>query len=455
MAWTVKAKIGLGMLLSYTSFEIYMQLRTQYVIYQRKRAMATLNEDPDVTRFRLVTVSGMFVNPFSEYRPQTAFEFMLVRLMELLELVYGSHVEVHEKLPHPHNGATEVEDLLKRFEPSLQQLRQNSIILQKCLESGDFSAYNSPPPVESWTKDLRDADDNQIKLPPVADQMLFTWLGQSCGLLQIGGINFLTDPQIGDHLMLTRFGPKRLIKSPMDLDDIKQATNGTINFVLVSHDHPDHLEMALIPKIANHTTWIVPLGFKKTLARRGVHNVIEMDWWDTLDLNPYIHHQGNINNGDKYELVFVPAMHWSGRYVLDSNTTLWGSYIVRKNGQLLAYHAGDTGYCNDLFEVIGRKYGPTFLSLLPIGQYCPSWHQKPRHISPMESLDICKHIQCKYMKGVHWGTFKLSGEPIMEPKNLLQKHAEEQGKEDCYKTPEFGLTYMYDLKAATETPIHF
>lgn len=452
MAWTLKTKFGLGMLLTYTLFEIYMTLRTHLLIYQRKRALAA-QDDTDVTRYRLANINGMFVNPFAEYRPQTAFEFMLVRIMELCELVYGVTIGLHEKLPVPRDGACEVEDVLKTFPPSLEQMRQNSVILQECLLLGDFSAYTSPPPVAPWMAKLRDENDTPIVLPPVADQMLFTWLGQLCGLLQISGINFFTDPQIGDHLMLTRFGPKRLISSPMDLDAVKYATDNNLNFVLVSHDHPDHLEMALIPKLANSTMWVVPLGFRAKLARRGVHNVVEMDWWDTLDLTPYITSQPLVN-GDKYELVCVPAMHWSGRYVLDSNTTLWCLYIIRKNGKSIAYHAGDTGYCEDLFNIIGKRYGPTLLLLLPIGQYCPLWHQKPRHISPAESLKICDHIQSKYMKGVHWGTFKLSGESILEPRELLEQLTQQQATSDRYRTPEFGLTYMYNLEDETEKEIH-
>ena len=164
-----------------------------------------------------------------------------------------------------------------------------------------------------------------------------------------------------------------------------------------------------------------------------------MDWWDKVDVTKYITNDKLFP--DKYEVVCVPSMHWSGRYVVDANKSLWCSYILRKNDQSLIYHAGDTGYVKDLFEEIGHKYGPVQLSLLPIGQYCPSWHQKPRHISPQESLDICKHMNSKYMMGIHWGTFKLSSEPILEPKSLLTKLCKHKPN---YKAPEFGLTYELD-----------
>ena len=138
---------------------------------------------------------------------------------------------------------------------------------------------------------------------------------------------------------------------------------------------------------------------KSKLARKGIYKVIEMDWWDTIDITNYI----SDNLSDKYEIECVPSMHWSGRYVIDSNQSLWCSYVIKRNGESLVYHAGDTGYLKELFDVIGKRCGPIKLALLPIGQYCPSWHQKPRHISPEEALRICSQVQASFMKGVHWG----------------------------------------------------
>ena len=78
-----------------------------------------------------------------------------------------------------------------------------------------------------------------------------------------------------------------------------------------------------------------------------------MDWWDSVPLNQYISNEANLT--DNYEVVCVPAMHWSGRYIFDSNTTLWCSYIIKRNGEALLYHAGDTGYLKELFKIIGAK----------------------------------------------------------------------------------------------------
>lgn len=427
-----------------------MHLRTRYLVYSRKRQFERLLADVDndelIEKYKSVTIAGMFVNPFEEYRPQTGFEFILVRLMEIFESIYGNQIEMHDKYPSENGDYKEVGDILKTHKPNLNIFRKNSLILEQCIKANQFSKLTAN--FTGWFNVF-----SSSSMPPVRNLMLFTWLGQSCTLVQISGINFLTDPIISDHLMNQTLGPKRLMKSPMAFDDIKFATNDKLNFVIVSHDHPDHLEMAMADKIGNSSTWIVPLGLKRKLARRGIYNIIEMDWWDTVSLNEYIglHYSSEASAlPDKYEIVCVPAMHWSGRYILDSNKSLWASFIIKRNGKSILYHAGDTGYAKELFEIIGKKYGPVDLSLLPIGQYCPSWHQKPRHISPEESLKIAANVSSKFMMGVHWGTFKLSSEPILEPKNLLLDLSTNIGKSKYYKVPEFGLTYLYDVEKDTE-----
>ncbi|KAG5421728.1 hypothetical protein I9W82_000820 [Candida metapsilosis] len=467
----LKFKLGIGIVSLYASFEAYMLLRTKYVIKSRKDEYQKLlkqqqqQQQPqqphlqqqhlnlDYSKFKSATVAGMFVNPFDEYRPQTAFEFILVRIMELCESLYGNFIEKHAKLPQPHDGAVEVEDELKLFKPDLERYRTNSQILQQCIKNNTFKE------VHQETSNSTGGGlffKSKLKLPSINSSLLFTWLGQSCTLFQVSGINFLTDPILSDHLITPSFGPKRLTKSPLSYDDIQYATNNQLDFILVSHDHPDHLEMDLVDKIRNESCWIVPLGLKSKLARRGVHRVIELDWWDTLDITKYITGVQEVNGEfpDKFEIECVPSMHWSGRYVIDSNKSLWCSYILKRNGKSIVYHAGDTGYSKELFDIIGAKNGPVTLALLPIGQYCPSWHQKPRHISPEEALTMTQQISARFMKGIHWGTFKLSGEPILEPKNLLNQLAKSCGKANEYKVPQFGLTYLFDLEHNKEIELH-
>ena len=440
-----KSRFWLGLLVSYTSYETYVYLRTQNVIYQRKdeydKLMKSLSKpenrthDVDYSKFKSATVGGMFVNPFEEYRPQTVFEFLIVRLMEIFENVYGNFFEVHRKVPEAFGA--EIEEVLKPQKPDLELLKNNSAILRECINSGNINRSGKAQGF-SLLGFFRNSYVSEIR-----NQMNFTWLGQSCSFIQVSGINFLTDPIIGGNLFLGSLGPQRLAKAPMTIDDIRYAAYNNLDFVLISHDHPDHLEMDLVKKLGNKSTWVVPIGLGKRLARQGIHNVIEMDWWDTVPLNRYI---GNTGFDDHYEITCVPAMHWSGRFLFDGNKSLWGSYIVKRNGQSLFYHIGDTGYLKELFHLIGAKNGPIYLSLLPIGQYCPSWHQTPRHISPSEAFQISKDVSSKFSMGIHWGTFKLSSEPILEPKFLLESLARNAKESDRIIAPLLGKTYVYDLQ---------
>lgn len=442
-----KLRAGIGLLVSYISFEAYLHLSTIRIINNRRKEseklMANSSDQKaltlDMNKLKSATVAGMFVNPFDEYRPQTAFEFFAVRCMEIVESIYGTYFEIHNKVL---DGGMEVEDLIKPYTPNLELLRTNTGTIQDCLRNNDFRRLNQV----AQATDIGPAVSHL--LPPLGRQLVFTWLGQSCSLIQISGINFLTDPLLCHHLYSEKIGPKRLVDLPMTKDEVSYATNKSPDFILVSHDHPDHLELDLIKHFGNSSAWIVPLGLKKKLARRGVYNVIEMDWWESTKINRFLKNGENLP--DEYEIQCIPSMHWSGRYVIDSNKSLWCSYIIKRNGQSLVYHAGDTGYLRPLFETMGKLHGPVFLSLLPIGQYCPSWHQKPRHISPLEALQICGDITSKYMWGVHWGTFKLSKEPILEPKKRLEELTAIEGTSGVYRVPHLGKTYIFDCDKQCE-----
>lgn len=411
-------RIGLGLVAAYVLLE-------GYLYYQTKKEIALRNRY-DTLRYASSTVGGVFVNPFPEYRPQTLFEFAAARILEVFENFYGTRVEIHDK---DADGIL-VEEELCVYRPNLDVLREASAQMNKYLKDSPLKTYDG------------------------RDGLHFTWLGQSCLLIQMGGINFLTDPQFSHHLVAGALGPRRLRPLPMSVDDVIYASDDRLDFVIVLHDHPDHLDLDAASKIGNRATWIVPLGLRKRLARRGIYKVVEMDWWDTIPLNNLIEKPHGKKLPDDYELVCVPAMHWLGRYVIDSNKLLWASFIIRRNGELIVYHAGDTGYTAGLFADIAEKYAPVFLALLPIGQYCPSWHQKPRHISPGEAIDIARTMQAASVQGIHWGTFKLSLEPIMEPKRKLMELASKINASDQCRAPEFGITYCYDMKSGKEEELH-
>lgn len=258
-----------------------------------------------------------------------------------------------------------------------------------------------------------------------------TWLGQSCNYIVYNGLKILTDPLFTDYLLHETFGPKRITELPCEIEDLP-----TPDIILVSHNHPDHLDFKSMQFWqSGHPLWIVPEGMRYFMEEHNVSNVLELSWWQTCEVT---------KNGEKYHISSTPAMHWSGRSLLDTNKSLWCSFLLSHRGKPILFHGGDTGYVKDLYARIKQRFGKNCrLALLPCGQYCPEWHQRPRHISPNEVLKIMNDLEAQNVLGVHWGTFVLSGEYFREPKERLETLAEWGSiREKCY-CPELGKTEKF------------
>lgn len=232
------------------------------------------------------------------------------------------------------------------------------------------------------------------------------WVNHSTFLIEIDDSTFLVDPIWNDRCSPSRFfGPKRVCPPLPPIDNLPP-----IDYVLISHDHYDHLDLesistlhGLFPKII----WIVPLGvrswFLHHLPGIGKESILEIDWWESLTLN-------------SAKITSVPAQHFSGRGFWDRNRSLWSGYVVEmNNSRKKFYFAGDTGYNEYDFKEIGRRLGPMDLSLIPIGVYLPRKFMKPVHVNPQEAVTIHAEVRSKLSVGSHFGTFHLSHEPLEQP----------------------------------------
>lgn len=390
----LKIRSILYALATYTTFTTYNYIETQRVIAERLEKFQKTGNDE---RFNTLTINGTFENPFTEYRPQTIYEFFIMRLLELTEIKIFDRSSGRGKGNVPNDIHERVQET-GWIETNLNKLND---VFKDCLDNGKLS---------------------------------YIWLGQSCGLFTSGDKKFLLDPIFENFIVNSYIGPKRILPSPIDLDDMKDIIKP--NYILISHDHPDHLGDSTVQQLTgnNGIKWIVPIGLNKFLNNNGVPNdqIVEMKWWDRTRLD------------DEFEVVCLPAMHWSGRKLYDSNTSLWCSFLILRNGKGLFYHGGDTGYAQEVFKKIGDLYGPIKLGALPIGQYCPEWHQSPRHISPSESIKIMNEMKIHKLIGVHWGTFVLSSEPYLEPGEKLKHESIKCGKENNIIVPNQGRIFVMD-----------
>ena len=241
-----------------------------------------------------------------------------------------------------------------------------------------------------------------------ASRATVTWIGHSTLLVQLDGVNFLTDPtwasRSGPFSGLVGVG--RYTPPAIAFDDLPR-----IDFVLISHDHYDHLDEPTVKHLAQefNPRFVVPLGIKTWLEDRGITNVVELNWGESVTIAGLT-------------VVCTPAQHGSGRTLLDQGRRLWASWAVL--GSKRFYFAGDTGYYEH-FKEIGEALGPFDLAALPIGSYTPRALAKPVHMSPEEALQAWTDLHAAKFLGIHWGTFALAREPYDEPPRRI---AEEVGR---------------------------
>jgi N-acyl-phosphatidylethanolamine-hydrolysing phospholipase D len=247
-----------------------------------------------------------------------------------------------------------------------------------------------------------------------ASDVVITWIGHSSFLMQIGGRNLLLDPVWSDRASPFQWlGPQRWTPPGIPFDTLPP-----IDAVLISHDHYDHLDDTTVRRLARLTPaprWYAPLGVGAWLERRGARGVTELDWWDESEW-------ADPRFASPMTLTATPAQHFSGRGVTNRNQTLWCGWGIRA-GTRAVWFVGDTGR-HPMFADIGKRLGPLDAVLMPIGAYNPQWFMAPVHVAPEDAVAGFSEAiaaaprpdgQVPMMVGMHWGTFKLTDEPVEEP----------------------------------------
>ncbi len=218
-----------------------------------------------------------------------------------------------------------------------------------------------------------------------------TFVGHATLLVQMDGLNVLTDPVWSDRASPVGFaGPRRVRPPGVRFEDLPP-----IDVVLVSHNHYDHLDLPTLERLAaaHHPRIFVGLGNGELLASRGIGGVSELDWWHRAELAPGV------------SVVSVPEQHFSGRGTADRNATLWTGWVVEGPAGRV-YFAGDTAY-GPHFAATRERLGPMRAALLPIGAYEPRWFMGAVHMSPAEAVQAALDLGARTAVAMHFGTFAL------------------------------------------------
>jgi len=240
------------------------------------------------------------------------------------------------------------------------------------------------------------ANDGRALRAATADAL--TWIGHASFLIQLGGRSALIDPVMSASI--AGFIPRNVAPG-LDWPALPR-----IDLVLVTHNHRDHMDVPTLKRLGPDPVYAVPRGLGRWFAHAGLRRVVEMAWWQQEEIAGM-------------KVTFVPAQHWSRRWLLDTNATWWGGFVIERGG-LRVYHSGDTAWF-DGFAAIGARCGAIDAAMLPIGAYAPRWFMRSQHMDPADAMRAFAALGAARFVAMHWGTFKLTDEDLREPPALLRE----------------------------------
>lgn len=229
----------------------------------------------------------------------------------------------------------------------------------------------------------------------------FTWLGHASFLVTMGGRRIICDPVLYQVSLLKRYTALPCL--PEHLKDL--------DFILLSHNHRDHCDKKSLQLLCAHNpgaTLLTGLAMEPLLRRWQIANpIVEMGWYQ----------QYNTDNNPVF--TYLPARHWNRRGLTDTNTMLWGSFMI-DSGPRRLYFGADSGP-GEHFREIGQLFPGIHFALLGIGAYKPEWFMRPSHTGPADALEATLRLGADYLVPMHYGTFDLSDEPVFYAEEELKR----------------------------------
>lgn len=275
---------------------------------------------------------------------------------------------------------------------------------------GDALKWARTRKPQPWTE-VTNATVGETPADKIDDGIKITFVNHSTFLIQMEGINILTDPVWSERTSPVQFaGPKRMRPPGIEFNELPE-----IDIIVISHNHYDHLDKHTMQQLIKKydPKILTPLGVGEYVKSIGSKHVHDLDWWQEVNLQ------------DSVRIACVPAQHFSGRGLFDRDATLWCGYVFITPGRNV-YFAGDSGY-GDFFKEIRKRYGSMNISMIPIGAYLPRWFMSPIHISPDEAVMVHEDVGSGVSIAMHFGTFHLADDGQDQPIVDLEKAMADAG----------------------------
>jgi N-acyl-phosphatidylethanolamine-hydrolysing phospholipase D len=261
------------------------------------------------------------------------------------------------------------------------------------------------PPVHADAPDvppgMRPLSPDALSRP--ARGIKVAWLGHATIYIATPRAAFVTDPVFGAPPLVRRVTPL-----PIAPDRLPPA-----DALLVSHNHFDHVSPASTRALRERSPRmraIVPSGLEGWTRRRlGFAEARALEWWERAEV-------------DGASVTAVPAHHWSRRGLGDANQSHWCGFLVEADGKRLLF-AGDTAISRHV-DAIAARFAPVDVAVLPIGSYSPRWFMRSVHMDPAEAVATARALRAGVVLPIHWGTFRMTDEPLGEPPLYLERAAE-------------------------------
>jgi L-ascorbate metabolism protein UlaG (beta-lactamase superfamily) len=263
---------------------------------------------------------------------------------------------------------------------------------------------------DSWPEE-RDSSPGPAPVASVPNgALVVTPVGHGTFLIQMDGLNILTDPIWSERCSpISWAGPRRHLEPGIRFEDLPP-----IDVVLVSHNHYDHLDLPTLERLAEKGAprSITPLGNRGLIRKSGIPSVEELDWWESIRLSADV------------TVTLVPAQHFSARTLWDRNKALWGGFVISGPAGNVFY-SGDTGY-GPHFREIARRFAPIRMALLPISPFrprqskdVPASYYSIVHMGPADAVQAHLDLGAQMSVAFHFRVFQLGTDGFDDAVNEL------------------------------------